>query len=135
MSAKGDATIGLQAVVVASRDQVIEAATHALGILRGRAETSSNSGQMTVVVLASKWRGRRSPTIAIRLQPLGDGAIGVSVGMERWMTIQSRYAGIIPAGRKRIVGKQLYLFYLRALEQEFAYMNRGRGTVQRLGPW
>ncbi len=108
-------------------------AKHAVGALGNKADISAASAKLTVVFYPGlvKAMSRRSPTVAVDLKLAGDDKVAVHVHMEKWTNLQSRVM-FISIGPKRISGKNEYLTYLRALEQELVALG---ASVEHTGIW
>ncbi len=134
MSVKDDVTIGLQATVNATRDEVVQACELAAAMLGTHAQVSVASTKVTVKVLPGMIQkmSKTSPLVAINLQPGEDNSVVLAAKIERYLTLQSRFF-LIPVGPKRLLGKSLYLNLLTALEQELRAIDKGGGQIRRVG--
>jgi len=134
MSVKEDATLGLQATVNSTRDEVVQACERAAGLLGTHAQTSVANTKVTVKILPGLVQklSKTSPLVAINLQPGENSSIVLVAKIERYLTLQSRVY-LIPVGPKRLLGKSQYLNLLTALEQELRAIDKGGGQFRRIG--
>jgi hypothetical protein len=134
MSAKTDIQIGVHATVFATRDEVAAACRKAAEALGNRATVSVSAAKITVKIQPGlvKAVSPVSPTVGINLRPGKDGAIVVDAKIEQWRTRQQRVF-LIPVAPKMLIGKSSYLSFVQSLEQELRAVDRGRGSVRRVG--
>jgi hypothetical protein len=134
MSVKEDATLGLQATINSTRDEVVKACERAAGLLGTHAQTSVASTKVTVKILPGMVQklSKVSPLVAINLQPSENNSIVLVAKIERYLSMQSRVY-MIPFGPKRLLGKSQYLNLLTSLEQELRAIDKGGGQFRRVG--
>jgi hypothetical protein len=134
MSVKVDVTVGLQATINATRDEVVAACERAASLLGTHAQTSVASAKVSVKILPGliQKMSKVSPLVAINLQPVENNSILLSAKIERYLTLQSRVY-LIPVGPKRLLGKSQYLNLLTALERELRAIDKGGGQFRRVG--
>ncbi len=134
MAAKTDVQIGLDAVIYAPPERVIEACQRAAEVLGKRANAVATSAKVTVEILPGMitMLSSVSPSVGISLSPGTDGSVVVKARIEAFRTAQSTFL-MIPVGPKTLVGRSSYLTLLKSLEQELKAIDQGRGSVARTG--
>ena len=136
MGAKQDVQHGVTADVRADRDAVVGACQRAAETLGKHARVQANAAKVTVQILpgVSQTFSSVSPTVGINLRPGRDGHVHLEASVESHRTVQSTVFGFIPAGPKRLVGRQYFFRFLNALETELAALDPVSGSVQRRQP-
>lgn len=133
MAAKHDIQHGISAEVRSERDEVVAACRRAADTLGKHARVDSNAAKVTVSILPglSQKFSSVSPVVGIDLRPADGGRVHLDTRVERHRTIQSRVFGFIPAGPKRLVGRQYFFRFLNALETEIGALDPATGSIQR----
>jgi len=136
MAAKADIQHGITAQVHADRDSVVAACRRAAERLGKHARFEANATRVTVAILPgiTPKFSSVSPIVSIDLRPGNGGGVQLESRVERYRTIQSRLFGFVPAGPKRLVGKQPFFRFLDALETELGALDPAAGTVNRRLP-
>jgi len=134
MALTDDLSIGLRATLNAPRDQVVEACLNAANVLGTHAQASAASAKVTVKIYPGMVQklSKVSPLVGIALKPGANETVEVIVKIEKYVSLQSRFF-LIPVGPKRLMGKSTYLNFLSSLEQELHAINKGGGSIQRIG--
>ena len=133
MAAKQDIQRGISADVRADRDAVVAACWRAAEAVGKHARIEANAAKVTVAILpgASQKFSTISPVVGIHLRPAAGNRVHLDTRVEQHRTVQSRMFGFIPAGPKRLVGRQFFFRFLDALETELGALDPATGLVQR----
>lgn len=134
MAAKHDIQRGITAELDADREAIAEACRRAAGAVRGQVEAGERKVRVRIVIqtlgqkMVKSKRGRET-VVGIGLSG-SNGRTQVETTVERFTTIQSRMFGFIPAGPKRMWGREIYFRFLDALENELRALDP-TGQVER----
>jgi hypothetical protein len=138
MAAKHDIQRGITAHVAASPESIGDACRRAAGTLKN-AEVSANGRKVTVKIIVGTLgqalvgsRKGRSTVVGITLGG-SNGRVALETNVENYTTIQSRVFGFVPAGPKRLWGREAYFKFLDALENELRVLDPG-AEIQRRQP-
>jgi hypothetical protein len=132
MAAKQDSQIGLRATVHAEQSAVINACARSAEILGTHAEATTAGNKVTVRIKPGmvKAMSSVSPVVGMIVSsPANEGAVTVTVRIESFRTVQTKYMFFIPIGPKRLVGKSSYLNLLRSVEQELRAIDSSKAAV------
>ena len=132
MAAKQDAQIGLRATVHADQSAVINACARSAEILGTHADVTTTGNKVTVRIKPGmvKAMSSVSPVVGMTVSsPGNDGAVIVTVRIESFRTVQTKYMFLIPLGPKRLVGKSSYVNLLRSVEQELRAVDSSKATI------
>lgn len=131
-SANKDKLLGLTATVPTNREKVVFAIHKAGEIAGKKIEFADSSSKIIISFFPGLIRATslRSPVAVADLAPQANNIV-INLQIQTYKQIRPRFF-MIPVGAGRIVGINDYKGYIRALEQEFKYLN---GVVQHLGAW
>jgi hypothetical protein len=114
-----DARMGIVADIDATPEEAVMACQRAVDVLGSHATISVASGVFTVAIRPEYGRlSAVSPVVGIKLPPAVSGGVTVVAQISDYLTSQAKTFGFIPAGPKRLVGKDQYFRFLGALEVE-----------------
>jgi hypothetical protein len=134
MATHKDASIGLDATIYATREDVLSACERAVAVLGGHASCVTGAAKVTVKIFPGLTQkiSITSPLVGVSLNPGDGGSIDVAARIEQYRTRQSRVM-FIPVGPKKMSGKSTYLNFLTSLAQELKAIDSGQGSVRRTG--
>lgn len=138
MAAKHDLQHGITADLAAPRDDIAAACRRASETFGEWARFSDTGNKLTVTLLTRSLGGRlmgskkgRPTIIGIPLEDNDGGRIHLDSTVEKYSTVQSTVFGFIPAGPKRLWGRERYFKFLNPLENELRALDPSGNIVRR----